>query len=301
DAEEVAADPLHQRRALPLDRVGARLVHRLPRRDVRGDLIPRQRPERHVGDVDRMRESPVPCDRDRRHHLMGAPCELRQHLDRLGRRLRLLEDGPAQHDRRVGREHDRAALAPGHDARHLTGETSDVLLGQLRAPPRLVHVLSDDAELEPQHLEQLAPAGRPAGEDEAHFSRTRVTGPSFTSSTSIIAPNSPVSTRVPPPAPRPPPRSLRCTTNLPPSALATPGAPASTQLATPPAPAAPRPHPSADRGTRNAEQTGRLRGARPPTAVPRSVFRVPRSPHSTVTLFARFRGWSTLHPRRTAM
>jgi len=76
-----------------------------------------------------MRESPVPCDRDRRHHLMGAPCELRQHLDRLGRRLRLLEDGAAQHHRRVGREHDRAALAPGHDARLLTGETSDVLLG----------------------------------------------------------------------------------------------------------------------------------------------------------------------------
>src|SRR5437870_7978155 len=37
-SEEVAADPLDQRRALALDRVGAGLVERLPGRDVRGDL-----------------------------------------------------------------------------------------------------------------------------------------------------------------------------------------------------------------------------------------------------------------------
>ncbi len=36
-------------------------------------------------------------------------------------------------------------------------------------------------------------------------------------------------------------------------------------------------------------------------SIPHSAFRIPHWIHSTVTDFARFRGWSTLHPRRTAM
>src|SRR5207237_618371 len=123
-AEEVAPDAFHERRPIPLDRVGARLVQRLSCGHVVGDL--------HVG---------------------TAP------------------DG---------------------------------------------HVVDVRAERQPQQLEQLAAALGAAGEDKnpareggGHRSRISVTGPSFTSSTSIMAPNSPVSTRVPLPAPR----SLSSATN----------------------------------------------------------------------------------------
>ena len=44
---------------------------------------------------------------------------------------------------------------------------------------------------DPEHIEELPPPGRAGGQHEerrlGHFSRIRVTGPSFTSSTSIIA------------------------------------------------------------------------------------------------------------------
>src|SRR5207253_1809491 len=44
-----------------------------------------------------------------------------------------------------------------------------------------------------------------------------------------------------------------------------------------------------------------LRGSTVARSIPHSAFRIPHSIHSTVTLFARLRGWSTLQPRRTAM
>src|SRR5205807_8410796 len=72
---------------------------------------------------------------------------------------------------------------------------------------------------------QLASARGSARQDD-HFSRIRVTGPSFTSSTSIIAPNSPVSTRVPLPAPR----SLRRETNRSYNGTASSGGAASMKL-----------------------------------------------------------------------
>src|SRR5438132_1353928 len=52
--EEVATDPLDQRRALALDRVGAGLVQRLPGRDVRGDLGVRTRSECQDGHFSRI-------------------------------------------------------------------------------------------------------------------------------------------------------------------------------------------------------------------------------------------------------
>src|SRR5207245_6663454 len=50
-AEKVAADPHHQRGTFSLNRIGARLVHRLPGRDVRRDLLVRQGPKGYFGDV----------------------------------------------------------------------------------------------------------------------------------------------------------------------------------------------------------------------------------------------------------
>src|SRR5207244_5137205 len=49
-AEKVAADPHHQRGTFSLNRVRARLVHRLPGRDVRRDLLVRQGPKGYFGD-----------------------------------------------------------------------------------------------------------------------------------------------------------------------------------------------------------------------------------------------------------
>ena len=63
---------------------------------------------------------------------------------------------------------------------------------------RLVDVGRPHLVRDADEREQLAPPRRLRGEDDArrrHRSSHRVTGPSFTSSTSIIAPNSPVSTR----------------------------------------------------------------------------------------------------------
>src|SRR5438034_11684248 len=96
---------------------------------------------------------------------------------------------------------------------------------KLRGGAALVHCRRHDAEGEPQHLEQLAAPRAPAREDD-HRSSTSVTGPSFTSSTSIIAPNSPVSTCTLLPAPR----SLSNATNRSYSGIAMSGGAASTKL-----------------------------------------------------------------------
>src|SRR5207245_2019357 len=106
-SEVIPADPLDERRAAALDRIGPGLVERLTRGDVVGDHLGPERPGGDVGAVD------------------GVP----------------------------------------------------------EAPPR----------------RRAAPSGHEAGPaGAAHRSRVSVTGPSFTSSTPIIAPNSPVSTRLPP-------------------------------------------------------------------------------------------------------
>src|SRR6266576_656206 len=384
--EEVATDPLDQRRALALDRVGAGLVQRLPGRDVRGDLGFRKRSECHVGHVERMLHPPILRHRHRGHDLMLPPLELPQHLGRLLGVRRFPENRAPQHHRRVGREHDGPALAPGHGGRLFARQPRHVALGLLCRPEALIHFGRHHANLEPDHLEQLASARGSARQDD-HFSRIRVTGPSFTSSTSIIAPNSPVSTRVPLPAPR----SLRRETNRSYNGTASSGGAASMKLGrrpfctspysvnwdttntapctsasarfilpsaspntrrpsslsaiqasvspvseganpartrnptpifpvtlpltrtsaretrcrttlTAPAPTLMR---SAECGMRNCraevDPASSLRGSTVARSIPHSAFRIPHSIHSTVTLFARLRGWSTLQPRRTAM
>src|SRR5437870_9593855 len=80
--EEVTADPLDQRRALALDRVGAGLVERLPGGDVGGDLGVRKRSECHVGHVERVLHPPIQRHRHGRYYLMLPPFELPQHLGR---------------------------------------------------------------------------------------------------------------------------------------------------------------------------------------------------------------------------
>src|SRR6266550_513096 len=118
-----------------------------------------------------------------------------------------------------------STTAPRHGARLLARQPRHVAFGLLGGSACLVHVGRHDPELEPQHFQQLAPA-RGSTRQNDHFSRIRVTGPSFTSSTSIIAPNSPVSTRVPVPAPR----SLSRATNRSYSGTASSGGAASTKL-----------------------------------------------------------------------
>src|SRR5437667_894663 len=385
-SEEVAADPLDQRRALALDRVGAGLVERLPGRDVRGDLGVRKRSECHVGHVARVLHPPIQRHRDGRHYLMLPPFELPQHLGRLLGARRFPENRAPQHYRRVGREHDGSPLAPCHRRRLFSGQPRHISLGLLGRPEALIHFRRHHAKLEPDHLEQLASARGSARQDD-HFSRIRVTGPSFTSSTSIIAPNSPVSTRVPLPAPR----SLRRETNRSYNGTASSGGAASMKLGRRPfctspysvnwdttstapctsasarfilpsaspntrrpsslsaiqasvspvsegenpartrnptpifpgtlpltrtssrethcrttltAPAPPLMR-SAECGMRNCraevDPASSLRGSTVARSIPHSAFRIPHSIHSTVTLFARLRGWSTLQPRRTAM
>src|SRR5882762_6677568 len=223
--EKVAANPLDQRGALALDRVRAGLVERLPGRHVGGNLDVAERSKRHVGHVERVLHSPVPRHRDRRHHLMFAPLELPQHLHRFLRGRRLSEDRAPQHHRRVGPEHDGPPLARRHRRRLLTRQTRHIALGLLGRPEALVHIGRYHAELEPDHVEQLPSARRSASEDD-HRSRIRVTGPSFTRSTSIMAPNAPVSTRTPLPAPR----SRSSATNRSYSGTASSGGAASTKL-----------------------------------------------------------------------
>ena len=70
----------------------------------------------------------------------------------------------------------------------------------LAGMPRLVHVGRLDGVPDADELEQLAPAGRAGCEHDArmaHRSSHSVTGPSLTSATCIMAPNSPVATATP--------------------------------------------------------------------------------------------------------
>src|SRR5881392_290174 len=156
---------------------------------------------------------------------MLPPFELPQHLGRFLGVRRFPENRASQHHRRVGREHDGSPLAPCHRRRLFSGQPRHISLGLLGRPEALIHFRRHHAKLEPDHLEQLASARGSARQDD-HFSRIRVTGPSFTSSTSIIAPNSPVSTRVPLPAPR----SLRRETNRSYNGTASSGGAASMKL-----------------------------------------------------------------------
>src|SRR5256885_3725072 len=317
---------------------------------------------------------------------MLPPFELPQHLGRFLGVRRFPENRAPQHHRRVGREHHGPALAPGHGGRLFARQPRHISLGLLGWAEALIHFRRHHAKLEPDHLEQLASARGSARQDD-HFSRINVTGPSFTSSTSIIAPNSPVATCTPLPAPR----SRISATNRSYSGMASSGAAASTKLGRRPFVASPysvncettstapptsasarfilpaaspntrRPsslsaihasvsstsvgaNPARTRNptpifpvtrplTRTSARETRwrttltapppplmrsvecgmwncraevdpgnsLRGSTVARSIPHSAFRIPHSIHSTVTDFARFLGWSTLQPRRTAM
>src|SRR2546426_2135309 len=151
---------------------------------------------------------------------------------RLFGRVRLPEPPPrAQPARRVRGQHHRARLLPCHGEGLVARDAHDVAVGDLARLAGLVHRGDDHAEGQAEHREQLPPPGATARQDQgvvpvgrAHFSRISVTGPSFTSSTSIIAPNSPVSTFVPPP------RSRNRATNRSYRGMATAGGAAPTKL-----------------------------------------------------------------------
>ena len=87
----------------------------------------------------------------------------------------------------------RAAITAHFSAREPLGVRDRRLAGEVALIDLGRHHLVRDAE----HRHEVAPPRRRRREDDAqsaHRSSQRVTGPSFTSSTSIIAPNSPVST-----------------------------------------------------------------------------------------------------------
>jgi hypothetical protein len=90
------------------------------------------------------------------------------------------------------------AVLPGLiDAHVHVAATSHDLIGLTLKPPSLV--TAESAAVMPDEGEQFATPRRRRGKYHAHYrSSHNVTGPSFTRSTSIIAPNSPVSTGVPP-------------------------------------------------------------------------------------------------------
>src|SRR5437016_5350684 len=83
-AGNVGSDAFHQGGALPLDRVGARLVERFSRGHVFRNLLVGEPPERHVRDVERMLHPSIQGHRHRRHHLVFAPLEPAQHVRRFG-------------------------------------------------------------------------------------------------------------------------------------------------------------------------------------------------------------------------
>src|SRR2546425_9506134 len=230
--EEVAADPLDERRPAPLDRVGARFVERLSGGDVVRDHLLRQGPERHVGDVDGVLHALPLRHGHGRHHLVRAPLEPLEHRHRLLGRARLPEHLlRPQHDRGVRRQHHRLRLPPRDGEGLVARDAHDVAVGDLARLAGLARRGDDHAKGQAEHREQLPPPRAAAREDQAvvpagraHFSRISVTGPSFTSSTSIIAPNSPVSTFVPPP------RSRNRATNRSYSGTASAGGAASTKL-----------------------------------------------------------------------
>src|SRR6266540_3151484 len=109
----------------------------------------------------------------------------------MGGRLGLAENRVVQHDRGIGREDHVTRRARSYCFRFRPGQPRDVGRGRFARQRRLVHVRGNDAERDAQHFEQLpAPRGARREDDGIHFSKSSVTGPSFTSSTSIIAPNS---------------------------------------------------------------------------------------------------------------
>ena len=122
-AEEVAVDPLHQRRPVSLDAVRARLVHRLPRRDVGLEEGVVEPAEDDVGDVRRLVQGLVGHQRDRGHHLVRAALQLPEHPERIGGVERLLQHLVPHDDRRVRAEHQ----APGHAQRLLAGQALHVV------------------------------------------------------------------------------------------------------------------------------------------------------------------------------
>ena len=113
---------------------------------------------------------------------------------------RLAEDRAVEDDDRIGGDDHGIRVTLGQAVRLLAREPLGVRHRLFAGMQRLVDVGRIDVVLDPDEREQLSAARGLRRENHvhrharAHFSNQSVTGPSFTSSTSIIAPNSPVST-----------------------------------------------------------------------------------------------------------
>src|SRR4029077_12299637 len=133
-----------------------------------------------------------------RDHLVAAPLEPAEHPERVGAVGGLLQHLPV-YDTRAVRSQDET---PGNARCLLPREALSVALGRLTRGADLGDMRGPDLDRNAEHLEQLAPPGGPRRQYQhrrAHADRSRmsVTGPSLRSSTSIIAPNSPVWTSRP--------------------------------------------------------------------------------------------------------
>jgi hypothetical protein len=154
-------------------------------------------PEAHLRARERFVDAAGPRHREAAQDLVRAPGERHQHLHRVGLVAGLPEHGVVAHHHGVSRDDQ----GPGNERRDvgrlLSGEPEHVRSRLLTLEEALVDVRRMDFGAQPELPEDVeAPGGR-GSEDEpgrAHRSSMSVTGPSLTSSTSIMAPNSPVST-----------------------------------------------------------------------------------------------------------
>src|SRR5688572_9605326 len=183
----------HDHGAISLDAIGARLVHRLSRADVGFDLIVRERTERDLDGLD-TRYRPTATDHGYRgKYRMSATGKAAQHRGCVGMVARLAKDVAIENYDRVSADDDAVRLVRGDGFRLGAGQAFGVVLRPLARQDTFIEIGRADLVRNSDERQQLATPRRLRGENDPrrrHRSSHNVTGPSFTSSTSIIAPNS---------------------------------------------------------------------------------------------------------------
>ena len=159
-------DPLDEETAVALDRVRARLVHRLRRADVPSDPDLTQLLELDVCGTDEALGVSVVDKRDRRVNGVDPAGETSQHAGRLLAVPGLAQDFVVQLDDGI-RSKDRSA---GMNGSHGSGLVTRCAFGEIRrylaGPADLVDAGRDDDVRHSNRFEQVVPAGRAAGEDQ---------------------------------------------------------------------------------------------------------------------------------------
>src|SRR5207244_7341594 len=108
---------------------------------------------------------------------------------------RLAQDFAIDDDDSIGTDGDQVGIARRNRGRFLARQPFRVSPRSLALAHRLIDVRRANLVGNADQIQELTPARRRGRQDDtnlAHRSSQSVTGPSFTSSTSIIAPNSPL-------------------------------------------------------------------------------------------------------------